>query len=479
MPPEASAQSDKRSSAGKQGSFSEFRKSILNDFQDFRNTLLEQYADFLEGEWHEYESLKGEIRDKTPKPCKAPEADNGKGYVSDPGVVRNPAIAEPPVGTVHDKRPAKTDGELSGGSETFSFFSLPVTVPKVEFKVMRSISTPADYADSWRQLLSGDLAAKILLALKERAEDMGLNDYLTYCLVRSYVEGTLAGASDAVKFSVAHYLLANMGYDIRIAATTDGTPLLLLPTRQKIYARTYMMIDGNRYYAFAPDGVSMEKLAGEGILTCTLPSDADKGKKFDLIIDGLRIPQSPRQFRFEYGPLSLSGEVNVNLMPILYHYPQMPVEDFAISNVSPGLRKDLAQQMAAQLSGMDGDAKVEALLRFMHNVFVYSTDEDFHGFEKPYFLEEMLYYPKNDCEDRAIFYTWFLWNALGRRSQLVTIPGHEAATVEMQNPLNGQSYSYDGTRFYISDPTYIGSSTGMIMPQYVRTEPQVDYTYGD
>ena len=44
---------------------------------------------------------------------------------------------------------------------------------------------------------------------------------------------------------------------------------------------------------------------------------------------------------------------------------------------------------------------------------------------------------------------------------------------------DGTSYSFDGTVFYVSDPTFIGSHTGMVMPTYRGLEPKVDYTYGD
>ncbi len=460
-------------------SFEEFRKGILNDFRDFRNTLLEHYADFLEGEWHEYESLKGETRDKTPKPRKVPTVNNPrtetKPKETAPLISPKPEI--PTVQPAEKPVPAVTPHPGEENDE-FSFFNVPLSMPRIEFKTMRRLTSPSDYAGSWRELASGDIASKIVPPLKEKATELGLNDYLTYCLVNSYVNGKFSAEDPSAKFSVIHYLLANMGYDIRIAATVSGVPLLLLPTNQKIYARNYMMLNGDRYYVFTPEGESLEKVAGEGIRTCTLPSDAERGKKFDLIVTDLNIPLKPKRFRFEYGPISLSGEVNENLMPILYHYPQMPVEDFAMSNVSPGLRASLAEQVRKQLSGMDGDSKVEALLKFMHNVFEYSTDEDFHGFEKPYFIEETLYYPKNDCEDRAIFYTWFLWNALGRKSQLITFPGHESATVEMERPVEGTSYSYDGEIYYVSDPTYIGSSTGMVMPNYRGLEPKIDYTFG-
>lgn len=475
----AAAQTQTRSGNGEnRKSFAEFRKGILSDFRDFRGKLLEHYADFLEGEWHEYESLKGEVRDKTPKPAKAPEADNADRDPPSPVKVKPAGDAK--VGpAVSTSIPPASGMTADKKKELFMFYGIPVSVPKVEFRVMRRLSTPSDYAGSWRGLTADKVSEHIVPHLIEAASGMGLNDYLTYCLVRGYVESKFPEADASGQFSAIHYLLANMGYDVRIASSVSGVPMLLLPTNQKIYARNYMMVGDERYYVFVPEGVALERVAGEGIRTCALPSDAERGKKFDLQISDLRIPEKPKSFRFEYGPLTLAGEVNENLMPILYHYPQMPVEDFALSNVSPGLREKLAAQVRTQLSGIDGDAKVEALLKFMHNVFDYSTDEDFHGFEKPYFLEETLYYPKNDCEDRAIFYTWFLWNALGRKAQLITFPGHESATVEMENPVEGTSYRFDGSTFYVSDPTFIGSRTGMVMPAYRGMDPKVDYTFGE
>ena len=155
----------------------------------------------------------------------------------------------------------------------------------------------------------------------------------------------------------------------------------------------------------------------------------------------------------------------------------MQMDGYARSNVQPKLRSDLVRQIQEQLGGLSDGADVEELLSFTQHVFGYATDQQFHGFEKPYFLEENLYYPLNDCEDRAIFYTYFLWNALGRKSQLIHYPGHEAATVKLDQPGRGTAYSINGEKFYISDPTYIGAHTGMVIPDYKDELPNVDYTY--
>lgn len=470
----------------KRKSFDEFRKEILNGYSDFRKTILDHYADFLNGEWHEYESLNGERRDNTPKPSRVPSVEP-----SAPAPSR-PAPSRPVVGpTAPEKKtnepkktsplpelPEKPAPVATGpGEETFEFFGLPMTLPQVDYNVSYMLSTPSDYASQWRALEKAGAAKRLTPAVKRLAENTGLNDYLTYELIKAYIDAKFPQADPSSKLSAIHYFLANLGYDARIAMSGGSSPLLLLPFKQTIYARNYLIINGEKYYVFAPEGFDYNRLGREGIRTCTLPKDAEKGNKFDLVLGELKIPFSPKSFNFEHGPIKLTGEVNENLMPILYHYPQMPIGDYAVSSPDPRLRRHLVEQVKSQIGAMEGDEGVETLLSFMHNVFEYATDDDFHGFEKPYFLEETLYYPKNDCEDRAIFYTYFLWNALGKETQLVSFPGHEAATVKLDKPVEGTAYNFSGKTFFISDPTFIGSHTGMVMPMYKMEKPKVDYTF--
>lgn len=356
------------------------------------------------------------------------------------------------------------------------FYSIPVDFPKTDFDIDYKLINSSDYARQWKNLAKSK-AVGMADEIKKIAARMGLNDYLTYKLVESYVNGKFPQADDSSKLSAIHFFLANLGYDARIAMTTGGAPLLLLPCKQMIYARNYMMLKNDKYYVFTPESFDINRLQSEGILTCALPGDTDLGKKFDLVIGELSIPRNPKSYEFSYGPLTLKGEVNENLMPILYRYPQMPIEDYALSTPDPQTRKELLKQVREQLGNLEGDKAVSELLGFMHNAFEYSTDGDFHGFEKPYFVEETLYYPKNDCEDRSIFYTYLLWNALGRESQLISFPGHEAATVRLDKPVEGVSYDYGGERYFISDPTYIGACTGQVMPSYRNTPPEVDHTF--
>lgn len=459
-------------------SFEQFRKGIIGDYKAFRKTIIDHYADFLEGEWHPYEKYNGEKRDEKPKPRQEPRADmpeNGSSAGNSKVISIPAAPACVPASELSAPISGMYESQVASPYDTFEFYTIPVRVPHKCFSIDDRLYTSADYASQWRSLQRENVAEFLLPELQRVARSMGLNDYLTYRLIQSYIDARFPETDSSSRFAVVHYLLANGGYDARIATTGEGVPLLLLACKQTIYSRAYMMVDGRKYYVFEPEGVDLAKVYD--IRTCKLPEGGTPGRSMDLRLDALQLPDRPKAFEFECDPIHLKGVVNENIMPLLYRYPQIPVEDVALSNVQPGLRTDLVRQMRAQLSDMTGDEAVAALLAFMHSVFDYATDEDFHGFEKSYFLEETLYYPKNDCEDRAIFYTWFLWNALGREAQLLSFPGHEAAAVRMDEPVDGVGYNSDEVMYYISDPTFIGSRTGMIMPDYRNTLPKIDHTF--
>lgn len=462
----------------KKQSFEEFRKSIKGDFQEFRKTLLDHYADFLNGEWHEYQSLNAERRYKQPKPKIAPQVSEPKANKPERPAVSVSKPANPTNAVPEEVAPVIMPPQQKRMDvDEFSFYGMPMQLRHVDFDIEDKLYANTDYAMQWRSLEKLNVGKKLAEDVKDVAKQAGLNDYLIYKLIESFADSRFADKDATSRLSLVQYILAHMGYDVRIAVTEKGVPLLLMPFQQTIYGRQYMLIGNQKYYVFDSESSPLGKGDAGKIITCRLPEDAQIGKKMDLVLGELRLPEKPKSFEFEYGKLHLKGEVNENLMPVLYHYPQMPVGDFAQSNLQPELRQELVRQMREQLHDMQPDEAVAELLSFMHNVFNYATDEENHGFEKPYFLEETLYYPKNDCEDRAIFYTWFLWNALGREAQLVSFPGHEAATVKLDTHVAGTAYEYEGKRFYISDPTFIGSRTGQVMPNYRTISPTVDYTY--
>ena len=61
------------------------------------------------------------------------------------------------------------------------------------------------------------------------------------------------------------------------------------------------------------------------------------------------------------------------------------------------------------------------------------------------------------------------------REHLIHFPGYECTAVCFDDPMvKGTGYEYEGRRFIICDPTYIGASIGMCMPDYLKERPQVE-----
>lgn len=460
---------------GQSQSFQEFRNQIHRDFQNYRSTILKHYADFLDGEWHPITPLRPLERYEGPKPSEQP--------------VMRPDVLERPGGPVpspkqmpetpqsgSETEPVKEVKPSSGGDgETFDFFGFDVTVPKIEFNIMRSVANREDTGAMWRTMEKTG-ASKAADMLADKGNKLGFNGYLKYLLTQEYLKNKFPEADEKARICALHFLMANMGYGVRLAMTGSGNPLLLMPYDKTVYGSVYLPIDGTNYTAVMPTSLDPQSVvSGERIYTCSLPS-GDTGRKVDLQVGELRIPYRPYRFDIEGNGLHLSGELNENMMRLIYRYPQMPVEGFATSALQPKLRAELVEQVRSQLAGMDKETAVNTLLGFFHTL-PYQIDEERHGFEKPYFLEELLYYDKCDCEDRAIAFTYLLWNALGVNCQLIVYPLHESAAVSLPDSPEAGGWDYDGCHWRSADPTYIGAKIGDIMPQYRTTVPKIDKTY--
>ncbi|MDE5661278.1 MAG: hypothetical protein K2I04_01460, partial [Muribaculaceae bacterium] len=345
-----------------------------------------------------------------------------------------------------------------------------------DIRLMERASTPSDFAAQWRALDANPDAEKLVKNLQALAKNHKFNDYLTYDLATAFATARFPGVSPSSRTSLVHYIMTHMGYDARLGANSGGQALLMLPCKQMVYGHMYLMFDNEKYYVFADPAANLST-TDTRISTCQLPKAASSAAKLDLRLQPIDIPFKAKPFTISYGGIEIKGETNELLMPILYRYPQMPISDYAQSELMPELRASVVEQLRSQLSGKERREAVDQLLQFVQSGFEYATDGENHGFEKPYFFEETLYYDKCDCEDRVIFYTYLLWNVLGVENHLIAYPGHESASVAVESSAKGDAYSYGGKTFYISDPTYIGAKTGMCMPNYRTTSPEIDHIY--
>lgn len=451
-----------------------FRKRVLDNYGSFRKTVLENYAKYLQGVWDEYEQFKGIKRDHEPKPSIAPKADVKPQDVT-------PVQSEPEVKPTI--QPTSTDSPISVEpiapsalpNMSFSFYGMKLSAVLCHAQTIDDIEHQA-IAKVWNAYRQDRVMKDVIRSLQSLTMAYGLNDWFTFELVRNYTESTCKNL--ASKIVLQHFLLVNMGYDIRLSSCGNQL-LLLVPFNQQVYERSYLFIDGKKYYVFYDDSTS--KVQNAGIYTCRLPNETDKGRNIDLTIRGVNIGIKTgvaHRFSMSDGKISLQGSVDEGTMEAIRRYPQMDIPFYAMSTIDSNFHRSLLTQVKEQIQGCSEKESVYRILHFVQYAFDYATDGEQHGYEKPYFIEENFYYPKNDCEDRAILFAFLVRNVLGLDVHLVQYPGHECTAVNFTtSQMNGDGYMYKGKAFYICDPTFIGASIGQCMPDYRNVKPIVEQWY--
>lgn len=459
-------------------SYQEYRNNLVRDYQEFRKGILDDYADFLAGIWYEYQMFRGEKRDKTPKPLNIPNVEEIPS-LPDPNVLPEPEDKhtinpEDPFTNI-PSNPSITPTPSNNPVFDFKFYDVSLRVPRMKTFKVSSLS-PESVSSVWRKYQKND-NYYIIQNLNNIGNEFGLNDWFKIELVRSYANALLFDGTSSDRIVLQHFLLTNLGYDIRLAKT-EKQLLLLIPFKQQVYERSFMRIDNHKFYIFFDD-ISPKNDDSMSLYTCNLPKDEFKGKISDLKIKDLRFKaRDDRNVTITDGIINVNVTINCGMMEMLRHYPAMEVPYYAASTVVPSIHNSILKQIKQQIAGMSNLKAANVLLHFVQNAFIYATDHQQHGYEKSYFIEENFYYPKNDCEDRAIFYAFLIHNLLGLDVHLIEFPGHECTAVHFNDQsVRGNGYMYKDKFYTICDPTYIGSSVGQCMPSCIYEKPIIEIWY--
>lgn len=461
--------------------FKQARQTMMDDYGKFRNSILSDYDQYLQGVWKEYQKFKAEKLPFAPKPKTPPTYEAPK--EPEKPVSIKPRIPQMPMEM--PTTPIVKDIPVMPALPRIPYISVPISKPqvnvdfygedirlqKISDMTSMTISTTDDVTNYWKMLKKSDLKT-LTQSFADESRRMGLSDWASAMLVEKYIDTAMPAASKNEKIIAQQYVLANCGYNIRLAMAGNNVTMLV-PYAEHVYEKSFITIDGKKYYIY-PDIES----AGS-FRTCELPKDAELGKDMELKFKGtVQIGEDTKHFRHEASGITLEGEVYTGIMPLLDAYPSIDIPTVAASVVDKDLRDNVVEQIRTQVAGLSEQKAANRILQFIQKGFKYATDEEQFGKEKYFFFEESLFYPMNDCEDRAIFYSYLVHEILGLDVHLIQFPGHECTAVAFTEPLeNGTSYEYKGKRYYICDPTYIGASIGKCMPKYEKESPKIEIWY--
>ena len=451
--------------------FKEFRSKMMNDFHSFRNSVLNDYDKFLNGIWKDYEVFRVGKPDSVPKPIEVPHVET-KPQVA-PMDVECPLNAKIPVLDDIKETPVKIPTSIPVPSQIpiresaldVNYYGLTIKLPQKMTSFEGQLLKHPQVSKYWKELERNNWK-QVVPILMQYKQLYNYSDYMYYLLVEKYAK---ALETDVNKRCVIKlYLMVHSGYDARIALKNE-TLVLLLPFVNQLYACTYIEQYGVKFYLFSES----EYPSGGTISSYEVPNNNEELKLLSArMIDNPRLAINDKAYNITDGVLSISGTVNENLMRVLSDLPQMSNILYAYPTLDGNCREQIIISLKKQLEGKSKVDALQALMHFMHFAFKYSTDQNQFGKEKPFFFEELLYYPKCDCEDRSVFFAYLIQHVLDLECHLLDFPGHIAVAVDIDG-ISGTYYIHEGKRYYIADPTYIGSSVGECMPDYLNISPNL------
>ena len=321
-------------------------------------------------------------------------------------------------------------------------------------------------ADAYEAMCKADY--KPLLAdCRQLKKDLKLNDWGVFLFVRDASNALCVDANASVVMQ--QFLLNELGYKSKMARRADRDQMLLfVATDCKMYGRPYFTKDGLNYYNLTSDE------------TCQFYMCQKDSPKAKSSID-MQITNAPQLnsgmvnsvHKNGAGTVAVSVDVPKSLMLFYKSMPQCDYSVYVNAKVNPAVADRLLSSLAPIVEGKSETEAANLLINFVQTGFKYATDQEQFGYEKPFFVEELFYYPYCDCEDRSVLYSYLVRNLLKLDVVLLDYPNHIATAVCFNENVSGDFVTVEGKKYIVCDPTYIGASIGKAMPQFKRVAAKV------
>jgi len=467
--------------------FKEFQKAITQQFISFSDSINSVFVQALEEQWEEFQVFEKIPAPVKPNPKTPPIADTlkSKPVISVEIPVKEvvpPQKEESKYKKEEEDQPHKPKEEPKPKfpEEPSIFFNhKEIRLWNRTYKIPHDISLEnlsllntqeKSVAEFWRSLSQTDYKS-VIDAIAKIQNQCDLNIYGLVLLCREYSIAVWANKTQNFQNEATIllvFLLNQFSLDAKIIRTVNRLEAVL-HSPQTVYTVSFVELQGKPYYflfsTIEPSSVYTYKINFSEKLT-GLDFNVYKPVSISnvLIDKELVIKKLNKKIRLTYSQSAIEYYKN---------YPQVDADIYTNAIVSDVFRNSVIHQFNPLLAGKTEYEAVDILLNFMQYAFEYQTDDIQFGREKWNFCEENLYYPFNDCDDRAILFSYLVRELLDLDVALILFSDHMSAAVRFNIPITGDYLTIDGQKYIICDPTYIGSTIGMNPPKYKNEQAEI------
>jgi hypothetical protein len=438
-------------------------------YQDFEQKWLQNYHQFLSGNDsgfvrfvrnHE-ENFKIFTEKLTPrnKPGKQPVINSETGELDfiapDSSTLKQ---HEQQFRIFMDTAPQKNEMSIYGTAKTFSFYGSTTgnDISRVTFAVSDASET------SFKSFCNFYIHDKALqnnkIELNKVLLDLKLDNFGNILLLRKAVPLIFGNMREQTLF-IALYLRATLRKDVMIGYDA-GNFYCLARFDKQVYNQNTILVNDKKYYLLLMTG-QQAPVSLSGYYELSKDSDLTPVALSISSLPKLNDKVATRYYTFNGDTLKIN--TNLFLIDYLKDYPVTDLQVYFNAPLSEMALLTLDKELKPLLANKRPIDQVKTLLDFFHGSFYYKTDQEQFGHEKYMFSDESLYYPYNDCEDRAVLFSKLITRYTGLPVIGLEYPRHVTVAVCLPDGV-GKPILYKNRKYYLCDPTIRYLKIGSEMP---------------
>ena len=314
-------------------------------------------------------------------------------------------------------------------------------------------------ADAYETLCASDYKP-LLKDLNTIKKDILYNDWAVSMLVKQVAEEYCGTYNESIV--MRQFILNEMGYKARMARKANENKMVLyVATDCQIYGSIFITQGGQKYY-------DLDNQQPYAFYMCQ--KDSPKAKNSVSMYWQATPVLAGEKVTSTHQAVGSAARTTVSIPKALIDfyktYPQCDYGVYVKARVDADVENVLLSSLAPLVANKSEKEAANILLDFVQTAFQYATDDEQFGYEKPFFVEELFYYPYCDCEDRSVLYGYLVKKLLKLDVVYLDYPNHIATAVRFNEEVGGDYLMVGGQKYTVCDPTFIGATIGMTMPMF-------------
>jgi hypothetical protein len=482
--PEISAETPAEFLKNAKSELNSWRDEAVSSLAAYRDSIMLEFSTWVKEPW-EPAPIKAPIdpphEQDPPVPPIVVKPDDPEPIAEDEPITPNPVVAPPapkqdPTPPTPVLPPTPTPVK-----ESFSFKSYGTTYNVDASSRLKGAFSNLSVSQAGIaqviNLMDNDDFEQLSSSMLKCRDSHNLSDWAYWKLTGHFAKAFLPGKVNEQKVLQGLLMLAG-GYDVRFGGSQSANRLYLFVNCKELVLNEAWLSFGTKghFYAFEdiPNDTYATKNSFDG--TKAMSAQPSGSEQFDERLGSARRLKVCMHSNYCRNGCSspivdVTVRSNLNLMDFYSECPKwfldgMDYTDwhtYARSSMSPDMKKQLYPALKQAIAGKTKAEAANVLMKFVEG-FPYGYDSEIWGYDRAFFPDETIYYPKRDCEDGAILFTRVVRDLLSLPVALVYYPGHLAAAVAFDSDVKGAYIMRDGKKYTICDPTYYYVNVGVQMP---------------